>query len=628
MPILKIAKLERSVKQMQIRSDWTTNQPTINDLSFSLKEGETVFAAVKERLNNNEAILTIKGQDVHVRFQGDIPDGDKFAVQITGMKDNILQVQAAAQPIDSQAAESLLGGELEKAEQLLLAQGIRLTKQDQATLKRFFEKAKGTFSEKLETLQALISKKLPMTETHLLSIHEALHGDPFGDVLTQLAKQFNFFFDAEVLEEHERNPLHSESKLTNALPKSHLTTNEESLPSEAEVKAMPEQSNFLPYLNEEWFHAIPAQGKDIIVKTVTEKLSQMALDFKKLQTEMNRKLENVKFLLTNEQVHARQQAKQFVEAVINTLDRAILQGEFMFFTDMKTEKELLQASAKLAEAKQLLAAGQQSDALKIVNEVKQFMERLRFQPADVKVKYFVSEMNVSESAEVPEKQLFAQMTRALKFPISEEISARNTFEQFRQLGLHHEKELFRTLLLKKPTAEAENMKTLLMKLSQGEAGMIARQAEQAVAHVTGQQLLSKFDGNNHMQTMFYQLPLLMQDKIETVNVYLNSRNDGGKLDWENCSLYFLFDTEQYGKVGILLQATERNLTVTIKTDHEKLPEALKPLTEVAKENLETIGYNVKGITFTRMSEQQAQSAAAETAPARETNSEKGYDFTV
>jgi folate-dependent tRNA-U54 methylase TrmFO/GidA len=158
--------------------------------------------------------------------------------------------------------------------------------------------------------------------------------------------------------------------------------------------------------------------------------------------------------------------------------------------------------------------------------------------------------------------------------------------------------------------------------------MIAQQAEHALANMTGQQLLSKFDTNNHMQTMFYQLPMLLQDQIETVNIYLNSRNDGGKLDWQNCSLYFLLDTEKYGKIGILLQALERNLTLTIKTDNEKLAEALRPLTEMAKENLEAIGYNVKGINFTKMNEQEEQTAVAETTQAKETNKEKGYDWTV
>lgn len=244
------------------------------------------------------------------------------------------------------------------------------------------------------------------------------------------------------------------------------------------------------------------------------------------------------------------------------------------------------------------------------------------------MKHFVSDFHFNEQEAMPKQQFLSQLARTLKLPLGEEVSARNMFEQFRQLGFQHEQDVSRALLLKQPAIEPQNIKALLMKLSQGEPGMIASQAEHALANMTGQQLLSKFDANNHMQTMFYQLPILLHDQMETVHIYLNSRNDGGKLDWQNCSLYFLLDTEKYGKIGILLQALERNLTLTIKTDNEKLAETLKSLAEMAKENLEAIGYNVKGIAFTKMNEQEEQTIGVETTQAKETNKEKGYDWTV
>jgi hypothetical protein len=614
---------------MQIRNDWIMNEPMANPFPFSFKEGETFFATMKEKLSNNEAIVTIKGQDVHVRFQGEIPNEDQFAVQIIGIKDHVLQVRAVPKTAEmKEAATGLLPvSGLEKAEQILLSQGIRLSKEEKAILRRFFEKAKGTLNEKLETIQALANKKLEVTELHLQSIHEALHGEPFGEVLTKLADYLDLLPHLPYLEEDNNSGEGIfDSQTKTDLLEDQRISQKDRIP--AGTEATNGQQTELPYWNEEWFQAIPSQTKDMIVKTITEKLSQAALDFKKLQIEMNKKLENAAFLLNSGQTLARQQAKQFVEAVINTLDRAILQGEFMLFTDMKTEKQMLQVSAKLAEAKQLLTEGKQSGALKIVNEVKNLLGGLRFQPADVKMKHFVSDFHFNEQEAMPKQQLLSQLARTLKLPLGEEVSARNMFEQFRQLGFQHEQDVSRALWLKQPAMEPQNIKSLLMKLSQGEPGVIAQQAEHALANITGQQLLSKFDGNHHMQTMFYQLLILLHDQIETVHVYLNSRNDGGKLDWQNCSLYFLLDTEKYGKIGILLQALERNLTLTIKTDNEKLAEGLKPLTEMTKENLEAIGYNVKGIAFAKMNEQQEQKTAAETTEAKETNSEKGYDWTI
>jgi hypothetical protein len=633
MPILKIATIERGVKYMQIRNDLIINGPTANPLPFSLKEGEIFVATIKEKLSNNEAIITIQGQDVHVRFQGEIPNEDKFAVQIIGIKDHVLQVQAVPKTVEmNNTANGLLPvSELEKAAQILLAQGIRLSKEERAILRRFFEKAKGTLNEKLETIQAIANKKIEVTEVHLQSIHEALHGEPFGKVLTKLADHLDLLPHLQSSEEDNRESVNNEKEIFNSQTETDLLEEQRILTKDrvsAGAEATNGQQTELPYWNEEWFPTIPVQTKDIIVKTVTEKLSQAALDFKKLQIEMNKKLENAAFLLNSGQPSARQQAKQFVEAVIHTLDRAILQGEFMLFTDMKTEKQMLQISAKLAEAKQLLTEGKQGDALKIVNEVKKLLGGLRFQPADVKIKHFVSALHLNEQEAPPKQQLLSQLSRTLRLPLGEEVSARNMFEQFRQLGFQHEQDVSRALLFKQPAMEPKNIKALLMKLSHGELGMIAQQAEHALTNMTGQQLLSKFDANNHVQTMFYQLPMLLHDQMETVHIYLNSRNDGGKLDWQNCSLYFLLDTEKYGKIGILLQALERNLTITIKTDNVQLAETLKSLTEIAKENLEAIGYNVKGINFAKMNEQEEQTTAAETTQTKETNSEKGFDWTV
>lgn len=618
---------------MQIRNDLIMNESITNPFPFSLKEGETFFATIKEKLSNNEAIITVKEQDVHVRFQGEIPNEDQFAVQIIGIKDHVLQVQAVPKTAETKEAAVWLPSisELEKAEQILLVQGIRLSKEEKAILKRFFEKAKGTLNEKLETIQALANKKLEVTELHLQSIHEALHGEPFGEVLTKLADHLDLLPHLQSSEGNNRESVNNETKIFNSQTETELLEDQRISQKDrisAGAEATNEQQTELPYWNEEWFQTIPVQSKDMIVKTITEKLSQAALDFKKLQIEMNKKLENAAFLLNSGQTLAHQQAKQFVEAVIHTSDRAILQGEFMLFTDMKTEKQMLQASAKLAEAKQLLTEGKPSDALKIVNEVKNLLGGLRFQPADVKVKHFVSAFHFNEQEAMPKHQLLSQLAKTLILPLGGEVSARNTFEQFRQLGFQHEKDISRALWLKQPAMEPQNIKAVLMKLSQGELGMIAQQAEHALMNMTGQQLLSKFDTNNHVQTMFYQFPVLLHDQMETVHIYLNSRNDEGKLDWQNCSLYFLLDTEKYGKIGILLQALERNLTITIKTDNAQLAEALKSLTEMAKENLEAIGYNVKGITFTKMNEQEEQKTVAETTKAKETNNEKGYDWTV
>ncbi|MFE5278705.1 hypothetical protein ACFQ9F_30720, partial [Bacillus cereus] len=81
--------------------------------------------------------------------------------------------------------------ELREAARLLLDKGYPLSKEVVSELKTFFEKGQGSFETKSDTVRALVNKGLEVTQTHLRSIHEALHGKPLNEVLTNLAKELN-----------------------------------------------------------------------------------------------------------------------------------------------------------------------------------------------------------------------------------------------------------------------------------------------------------------------------------------------------------------------------------------------------------------------------------------------------
>ena len=180
-----------------------------------------------------------------------------------------------------------------------------------------------------------------------------------------------------------------------------------------------------------------------------------------------------------------------------------------------------------------------------------------------------------------------------------------------------------------------------MKLAQGEGQesnpKVAQQAEQALTNLTGQQLLSKSDGNGTLQSMFFNLPLLLGGKPENLQVFVNSKNEGQQVEWENCNLYFLFETKKLGDVGILLNSTDRNLSITIKNDLPGFKEKIEPLASLTKEKLQEVGYNVSSINFARMNPVRSQSAISNQESGTETNqakstrqvfAEKGMDFTI
>ncbi len=98
-----------------------------------------------------------------------------------------------------------------------------------------------------------------------------------------------------------------------------------------------------------------------------------------------------------------------------------------------------------------------------------------------------------------------------------------------------------------------------------------QQVEQAVNNITGQQLLNKQDSSG-MQNLFFQLPYLMEKQVENIKIYVNSRKDGDKVDWENCSIYFVLETKKLGDIGVLLSSSEKNVSLTFKSNKDKLDE--------------------------------------------------------
>ncbi|EMT45896.1 metal-dependent peptidase, partial [Anoxybacillus flavithermus AK1] len=364
--------------------------------------------------------------------------------------------------------------------------------------------------------------------------------------------------------------------------------------------------------------ALNLQSKDMIVQTVTRRMAEAAKQFQQTKRDMMRNLDAIDHLITQYKQAARPQAKQLLETTIKQLDQTILKSDAMLFADMTMEKKLLQASSQLAEAKKLLDKGQLAEAQKIVKQVKSMLEQMQFKPADVKVKHFIEAQSLKQQA--PERALLQQWNDI----VQPEPSARHMLQTIRRLGLMHEADVANNLVFHGASEQREEtVKGLLMQLAQAN-GEAAKQAEQALTNMTGQQLLNKNDQGSAMQTLFFTIPLLLQKEVKDVKVYVNARNDGKRVDWENCSLYFLLETEKLGDVGVLLSANERTISVTFRNDREDFAERMHPLVETATKRLEEIGYRVGNVQFTTFAKHEEKS----NEPKRATWTEKGYDFTI
>lgn len=384
-------------------------------------------------------------------------------------------------------------------------------------------------------------------------------------------------------------------------------------------------------LNGTWMQAsVPMQTKDFLVQTVTAKMAQASRDFQIVKRNVMHHLETVLHWAEQRGQAARLQAKQYLESAIKQLDNVILKSDLMLFTDMATEKQLMKASSQLAEAKKRLHQGDERGARKIVNEVKDVLANMVLKPSETKVKHFVA--GLGEPQADLSKAFLRQMNEAVQ-PFVDGPSARQLFEALRRFGFMHDYEAAESLVQKGADGEGtpQNMKATLLQLAQSGNEPIARQAEQALTNLTGQQLLNRWDAGVGMQSLFFSLPLRWQNEVRNVNVYVNARQDGERIDWENCQLYFLLETKKLGDLGILLQANERSLSITLRNDRDDFAQKAAPFIDMAKKRLEEIGYHVKMVNITKLTNETKRQEEEKRVPSVRLYgpfTERGYDFTI
>jgi len=118
-----------------------------------------------------------------------------------------------------------------------------------------------------------------------------------------------------------------------------------------------------------------------------------------------------------------------------------------------------------------------------------------------------------------------------------------------------------------------------------------------------------------------------------MKVYINSKKDEKKLDWQNCSIFFLIDTKKLGETGVLLQASGGNLNITIKNDRENLKDKVSPLLQGFQVNLKELGYEVGSINFTRLNSKEEDKSLnpkhlSTASPNPVSTIKKGFDIRI
>ena len=156
-----------------------------------------------------------------------------------------------------------------------------------------------------------------------------------------------------------------------------------------------------------------------------------------------------------------------------------------------------------------------TEAGKIVNEVKTLVDKLIFKPSEQKIMHYVNKESMAIGKNSPSQQMLTKFSEATHGTVNQEPSARQMYEMVRSLGLNHESDVANSLVFQKndqsqqeQQQQQENLKSVLMKLAQGEGQetnpKVAQQAEQALTNLTGQQLLSKSDASGTLTKYVFQ----------------------------------------------------------------------------------------------------------------------------
>ncbi|WP_068774607.1 hypothetical protein [Paenibacillus sp. FJAT-26967] len=168
----------------------------------------------------------------------------------------------------------------------------------------------------------------------------------------------------------------------------------------------------------------------------------------------------------------------------------------------------------------------------------------------------------------------------------------------------------------KPEA-AETLKSLLLQLStaDGLPASLRDSVQQAVQHITGQQLLMSQDKSGMFTHMTLFVPLLNAEGQPTAAIHIQSRKGKrGELDAENCRLLFDLDMKSLGSTLVDVQVMNRIVSLQVFNDMPFIGELLSNSREEVGEALGKLGYQFLSLKASPFPDTAAKKDSANSLP--------------
>ncbi len=276
--------------------------------------------------------------------------------------------------------------------------------------------------------------------------------------------------------------------------------------------------------------------KRYLVRETSERMVTAAKEFQAMQQEVGKALSKT--------------SPAAIKKSIESMTKAINKSTFAMFTDMKTEKVLLNNLSKLEKASAAMKMRDFQLARKLATEVKEEIEKLEFKPTSRKVIAHASR----QAAEL--ERAFKEKSATVKERIMEATSlfssgtARDMVERIRFMGVNHEIERY-----EQQKSEIRNLRELFM-----QDGMSMEMS-------TGEQMLNDSDDR---QRDFYVLnvPLEVGGEVSGMKVFVSGRCEENVVDWKNTELYFALEVQKNERVGMRFSITDKNVKIELRGDRE------------------------------------------------------------
>lgn len=196
----------------------------------------------------------------------------------------------------------------------------------------------------------------------------------------------------------------------------------------------------------------------------------------------------------------------------------------------------------------------------------------------------------------------------------------------KQIGLDYEHRLAEQFAAAQrdaaPAADAAarhgSVKALLLAIldSQELPQALKDSAQEALQHITGQQLLLGGERGMPLTTVTLFIPVQQDAGSETAAVHVQARKKRGGLDPDNCRILFDLRMQAMGDTLIDVQVVDRMVSLQVYNDHAGTGEVLAQLKPDIQAGLSAIGYQCISLKHLPYPSPQEEEGAAEAPPAK------------